>query len=279
VAIKIKPPRNLPPDMLGVFERMAKLVAGPKADSLYNALPQSRRAKLISVDVARLLAPEFRTWSGRIRHTAATGGPAGAYAHDRLIRELNNRGKRRTLLLTAGGAGSGKTSQLMQQASSADLVFDNQLRDWLRACEILRAAIANGWQTQVIYVHRPFPDVVRAVIERSQRTGRWNLLAELPAAHSEAQQTIVRLWRAFRDSVTVLAIYNAASGNAERPVGSQIKAQDLAPNGRYHYADVQALASQIEPVLKAATKDGAVCKEIARLIGRRPKNGQGHKGN
>ena len=267
MAVKGKTPESMPADMRGVYQRLAKLVSSPKADGLYNGLSQSRSGKIISADVARLLAPEFRTWSGRVRHTPATGAPAGAYAHDRLMRELQDRGGRRTLLITAGGAGAGKTSQLRAQTAIADLIFDNQLREVSRAREILKTALRHDWQVEIVYVHRPFADVVRAVIERSQRTGRWNWLYELPAAHIEAQRTVVTLWREFGDSTPVDAIYNASNGFEQQPAGSRIDIQELDPGGRYHYADGKELAKHVASILKAAVREGAVCKEVARIIG------------
>jgi hypothetical protein len=223
---------------------------------------------IINADIARFLVPEFLKWSGRIRHTLSTGEPAGAYAHARILRELKARAKRRELLITAGGAGSGKTTSLEQAREGADLVFDNQFRHFARAEEVLKVAIAAGWRVQVIYVHRPFDDVVRAVIDRSQRTGRWNRLSELPKMHLEAQRTIVRLFDQFAHQAAFHAIYNAQAGVGDRPRGARVFLREFRPGGVYHHADASTLAQLIRPVLRTALKDGLACKEVARLIGK-----------
>lgn len=267
VTPRIEDPGRLDPDRRGVFERLSRQVAHSSADSLYDAIPAAKKGKIVSVDVARFLVPEFRTWSGRVRHTPSTANPAGAYAHDRLIRELarSRRGARR-LLITAGGAGSGKTSQLRSQTSIADLVFDNQFKDPARARQILRLAIANGWETEVVYVHRPFADVVRAVIDRSQRTGRWNFLAELPAAHAQAQRTLFTIRDEFRSTAHIHAIYNASEGMGDLPPGTRIPLDTLRPDGRYHLAEDEKNRSIIPEVLNQTIEEGIVCIQIARII-------------
>jgi hypothetical protein len=288
--LTIHEPGKLAVDQRAVFDRLKAILSGEGADRKYNAIPESRKGKLISVDVARLVSPEFQTWDAKVRHTVSTGNPAGAYAHDRLLRELakppaNKSGTKR-LVVTAGGAGSGKTSLLAlgdaaagdatSALAHADLIFDNQLRDFARAREILLTASKHGWETEFWYVHRPFADTVRAVIERSQRTGRWNLLAELPRTHVEAQATIVRLRREFYETpgIKFRAQYNAsaaAAGSASQPAshpkrGSRVFFRDLKEGGVYHHKDEKALLAMIPGILAKAIKDGLICEELAAII-------------
>jgi hypothetical protein len=267
MGFRIESPGKLAADRRGVFDRLSERLSSPGADAAYNALPAAKKGKIISVDTARFLAPEFRSWSGRIRHTPSTGNPAGAYAHDRMVRELaRERTGTKRLLITAGGAGSGKTSQLKAQTSIADLVFDNQFKDLSRAREILRLAVKHGWTTEVVYVHRPFADVVRAVIDRCQRSGRWNALAELPAAHAQAQRTIVSLWQEFRETVNLHAIYNASEGMATQPLASRVLFRALREGGVYYLQDDEKTHSIISKTLQQALAEGIVCREVARII-------------
>lgn len=264
----IERPDSLGQDQWGVFERLTKRVRSPAVDARYNALDGAKGGKVVSVDVARLLAPEFGSWDGRLRHTPATANPAGAYAHDRMRRELaTRRSSAKRLLITAGGGGSGKTSLLSGITRVTDLVFDNQFRNLNRAREILRIALRHKWQVEIVYVHRPFEDVVLAVIERSQRTGRWNRLADLPGAHVEAQRTIVKLWLEFRFRVWVHAVYNAASGRGDRPAGSRVAIRDLHSGGRYHHRNGDELRKTIPSILETAIQRHRVCEEVAQIIG------------
>lgn len=265
--LSIDNPGRLAPDRLDAFNRLCERVRRPGVDAEYDALKASRKGRIISVDTARFLAPEFATWSGRIRHTPSTATPAGAYAHDRLMRALaRTKTPEKRLLITAGGAGSGKTSQLRDSATTAGLVFDNQFKNHARARTILLLALERGWEIEVVYVHRPFPDVVRAVIERSQRTGRWNKLSELPAMHVQAQGTILKLWQEFRGRVAVHAIYNAQAGVAEQTPGSRVLFKTLRQNGTYHLRDDEKTRAIIPKVLDQAIQERLVSFEVARIL-------------
>jgi hypothetical protein len=261
-------PKGFANDQQGVFDRHKATVESSSADSRYNRLAKSEHGKIISVDVARFLAPEFDTWNGRLHHTPSTASPAGWYAHKRLLREIvNKRSGPKHLSITSGGAGSGKTHSLRSSTSGATLVFENQFKDSARAHEVLTLALTNGWQVEVQYVHRPFADVVRAVIERSQRTGRWNRLADLPSMHIEAQRTVVALRKAFHHrGVTFQALYNTSSSSGQKPPGDRVLFRDLDTGGRYHLADAEALKKEIPSIVEKTRKDGIVCREVASLI-------------
>jgi hypothetical protein len=269
--LNIGDPGRLAADQRVVFDRLRAIVTAPDADNRYNAVPESRRGRVVSVDVARLLSPEFQTWDAKIRHTPSTATPAGAYAHDRLLRALAVPGpKGRRLVVTAGGAGSGKTSllNLHKQAVEADLIFDNQLRDLHRAREIIKTAIENAWQAEFVYVHRPFEDAVRAVIERGQRTGRWNRLVDLPQTHRDAQRTIISLRKQHYETpgIKFRAQYNASDGIPGPKRGSRVWFRDMKSDGPYHLPDGQTLLHQIPAILQDAINDGTVCEELASLI-------------
>lgn len=268
--IRIDKPPNLAPDRRGVFDRLSRRVSASGADAAYDALKGAHRGRVISVDVARFLVPEFQSWSGRVRHTPSTGSPAGAYAHDRLLRELaRTRSGAQRLLITAGGAGSGKTSQLRGLPQIAGLVFDNQFKDLDRARTILRLAIRHKWDTEVVYVHRPFADVVRAVIERSQRTGRWNNLSELARMHAQAQRTLLAVWQEFGSRVNIHAIYNAQQGAGDLPPGSRVLLKHLRPGARYHVSEDEKAHAIIPGILDQAIDEGIVCVQVARIIAQR----------
>ncbi len=260
------PPKHLEADQRGVFRRLDQLLHAPGADGRYDRLKEASNGRIISADVARLLVPEFQSWEGRLRHTPATGQPAGAYAHQRVLRALAQPVAVRRLLVTAGGAGSGKTTLLSERSRAFSLTFDNQFKDEARAREVLDQALVHCWKVLVVYVHRPWRDVVRAVIERSQRTGRWNALAELPRMHIEAQRTILKLRKAYQDRVVFHAVYNASEGRGGQPRGSRVPFVDLSAGGRYHRSDAQRLARAIPQVVQETLAQHVVCGEVASLI-------------
>lgn len=191
--VLIEPTPGLDAEQQAVHDRLAALVGDPdRADPQYAAIPETRNGKIVSVDSARYLLPEFRDRDFRLRHTPSTATPAGAYANGLMRRKLamGPREGGDVVRFMAGGAGSGKTSSLGDAAvAELGLVFDNPMHRADRGRELLVLAAENGWKTQVVYVHRPFELVVRGVIARSVRTGRWNRLADLPTIHTQAQET------------------------------------------------------------------------------------------
>jgi hypothetical protein len=259
-------PRHLAADQAAVFRGLAEALASKNADSLYDAIPSARNGLVISADVARWLAPEFATWDGRLRHTPSTSRPAGEYAHQRMLREIATPKGRTRLMITAGCAGSGKTSLLAANYQSADLVFDNQFKDLPRAREILTAAIDHKWEVTVTYVHRPWRDLLRAVIERSQRTGRWNALAEMPDMAVDAQGTLLALHSEFKGSVDFRAVYNATDGFGRQPKNSEIRLEMFRAQGVYHQSNAKELAQIIPEVARRAIKARLACKEVIELI-------------
>lgn len=259
-------PKHLEADQRGVFRRLDQLLRAPGADGRYDRLKETSGGRIISADVARLIVPEFQSWEGRLRHTPATGQPAGAYAHQRVLRALAQPVAVRRLLITAGGAGSGKTTLLKDKASRFDSVFDNQYKDYERARQVLDLALSHGWDVMVIYVHRPWRDVVRAVIERSQRTGRWNNLAELPRMHIEAQQTIRKLQGKYASRVAFRAIYNVSEGQGRQPRGSRVYFRDFKQGRPYHRSNAQSLLHVIPQVVDEAISRHVVCEQVAAII-------------
>lgn len=120
-------------------------------------------------------------------------------------------------------------------------------------------------------MHRPFPDVVRAVIERSQRTGRWNRLRELLDTHRQAQATILSLWREYRRSVYFHAQFNASQAAAphhQPKPGSTVRFHTLLPNNPYHLDNDEETRQVIPKILSQAIREGVVCYELARIIGK-----------
>jgi hypothetical protein len=279
IAIQIDPPpAGLATDQRFVFDELSKFVRDTKkADRQYLEASKSRAGRFISVDLARQLSPAFSTWDGRVRHTPSTGRPAGAYAHDLLFRTLRGELRHikvRKLLVSAGGAGSGKTTSLGKVTDQSSVVyFDNQLRRYQTARRILETALANDWTVQVVYIHRPFEDVVRAVLERSQRTGRWNSTSELAESHVEAQTTIIRLRDEYQGRIGFVASFNASrwwtekqAGLGASEVGARVDFRKFRAGGAYHLADASTLRSKVEKWVRQAIEDRIVCEEVAALV-------------
>lgn len=268
MAIRIgRPPPGLERDQAFVFREMSGLVRdSDRADRAYDALVKTKNGLLISADIARHLAPEFRSWSGRVRHTPSTSSPAGAYAHDRILRELARPRGRSRLLITAGGPGSGKSTALRKGGiGAAELVFDNQFKDLPRAREILESALKHRWEVIVRYAHRNFKEVPRAVLERSQRTGRWNRIDELPKMHLQA----IRAFGALRGEYKHCGVFFQAfenSGSSPQAVRAiMLTALIYLANESYDEINHERKA-QCKKAIEKSLADGEICKELAEIV-------------
>ncbi len=128
---------GLSPEQRQVEAELALLVQdAPRADALYNALPCTRRGRLLSMDHARLLSPHYATHAQRLANTPATRNAAAAYVKNRLRRALEEKrdpaAGSPSLLLGSGGPGSGKTTLISRlldgewegRFANTTLVFD-----------------------------------------------------------------------------------------------------------------------------------------------------------
>ncbi|MEZ6233958.1 MAG: hypothetical protein R3B68_07190 [Phycisphaerales bacterium] len=267
--MQIEPMPGLEPDQAEVHARLCDLVLdAPRADEAYDAIPESRSARIISVDIARYLIPEFRDRLFRIRHTPSTATPAGAYAHNRMLRTLT-RGTTTpdgVVVFLAGGAGSGKTTSLASTADVVELAFDNQMLNPDRARVLLDAAADNGWQGVVTYVHRPFPLVVDGVIRRSVETGRWNRLHELPAMHMRAQQTFWELSSEYRTNPAVSWGVLENLGTPSSPTDVRpLSPLALRPGEPRRYQDVQSLRKVVDEQVRLAIQEGRFPEPLRTL--------------
>ena len=221
---------------LSDFEGKMRRVADDRtaADQKYDALPDSHGGKVIGTDIYRNLLDEYaKDREGKLQFTNATGRVAQAAAKDRLWREIENRGDRKTLLFTAGGVAAGKTTSISKEVrANADLIFDGTLRETAWAQKTIEQAVRKGWKVEVSYVQRPLAEAARGVIERTDQEGRWGSYASLPKTHAEAQHSIVELSKHFAENPQVDFDYVL-----NHPDGlKDLSLADIDRGGKYSYA-------------------------------------------
>ena len=238
-------------------------------DAIYNAVPESRGGRVIGTDIARNLDPRWANKRARLDLTDEGGPAAGTYARDRLVRDLDRLapqpGEDKTLMITAGGAGSGKSSSIDAALDSGmDLIFDNQLRSPDTATKVIDHALSKGWDVEVRYVHRDFAEAVRGTMGRALEEGRANKLGELGKFHSEAQRTIVELAKKYAGDPRV----EIRAANNEGKKTSPVAISDLAPGGKFHYSDRAELDRIARDELDKATKSRRYPKRLTDYFAR-----------
>ena len=117
----------------------------------------------------------------------------------------------RRVLLLAGGAASGKTRAIGDQAlADFSLIFDSNLAVEAKATALIDLALANGFLLTVAYTHRPYELALRGMTHRAMGDGRYVCIgypSRLACLHFDAQQTIVKLRRAFPPDLVSIVLF------------------------------------------------------------------------
>lgn len=143
-------------------------------------------------------------------------------------------------------------------------MFDNQMLRADRGRELPVLAAENRWKTQVVYVHRPFELVVRGVIARSVRTGRWNRLADLPTIHTQAQDTFWSLATDPTLAADFVVLENLAT--TENPVAVRLFGSAvLGPRELRRYTHVESLKRVLHAEIEAAIRGERLPEPVRSL--------------
>jgi hypothetical protein len=135
--------------------------------------------------------PIARRWLGPLLY------PVARKFIDRLYAELLGAAPTTgdTVVFTAGGGASGKSTVLRAQADrpEVDFVVDTTFSDPQRAIDQIETALRAGRQVEVNYVYRDFEDAVHGMIRRAldPKVGRIVPIDDLARTHFGAQRTIL----------------------------------------------------------------------------------------
>jgi Zeta toxin len=194
---------ELSPEHRAIESRFADAIAtdyeGMKAR--YAALPESEGGKVLNVDVARELSPDYR----RDRSTSAAVHEPASWLVKRMYAErlaqAPGPGEEPTVLFTAGGTGAGKStaieSVLRDEAKRAQIVMDTNMNGTKSAITKIDQALKAGKEVKIAYVHRePVDALVNGALKRAHRqeselgSGRTVPLEEHVKTHAGANEAI-----------------------------------------------------------------------------------------
>ncbi len=181
----------------------AKVLSTPDAVEKYAALPHTEGGKILDVDEARAISPDYSQDSeSQMLHTLSTHKPAAAWIRKRFAEMLaappgdENAGH---VLFMAGGGGSGKSTirngLLKDVAAKSEIILDGTFQKESTARENIEAVLKTGRHLTVSYVHRPFESAMASVKARFEAHGggRWVPPEALANDHVMAQQTFLKL--------------------------------------------------------------------------------------
>lgn len=236
-------------------DRIDRDFAGAVAE--YEALPDTEGGRILDVDLARELSPEYRADRTRAPEVHAAASAFIARLYTEKLKTLQPGGK---VVLMAGGGGSGKSSArslLGPELAGAGLVLDGTLSSRRKAMGNVDAALAAGQQVLIPYVFRdPVEAVVNGVLPRAMKTGRVVPSDVLARAHAGANRTVRQLANEYADIplVRIVVIDNTRGAGEER-----ISTLEDIPR-----VTIDGLKERIDDAVEREQQAGRVSEAVAR---------------
>ncbi len=241
---------GLTAEQRGVEEELVHIVQdAARADAQYDALPFTRGGRLLSMDHARYLSPQYATAAQRLVNTPATRNAAAAYVKNRLRRALEKGPPGSRLLLGSGGPGSGKTTLIARlldgewegRFANATLVFDCTLSHLGASSRTLDVFLAHGWAVDVVHVYRPYSGAVRGVLDRAGKEGRYVGLGpgrSMSSISHASQDVFYKLHEAYGARASFFVFSASTPGRVIR----QLAVESIGPQGSHRHEPEQLVA-------------------------------------
>jgi hypothetical protein len=162
--------------------------------------------------------PRDRRWLGPLLYPVAKEFIDRLFA--RLLGQPSTTGD--TIVFTAGGGASGKSTILQAQANrpEVDFVVDTTFSDSVRAIRQIEDALGAGRLVEVNYVYRDFNDAVIGMIERAldPKVGRIVPIDDMARTHFGAQETIFTILEQYENEPRVaVQLWRSLPGNQVKP--------------------------------------------------------------
>jgi hypothetical protein len=234
---------------------------------------------ILDTDCARALSSVWSlSHASKAIFCSAVHYPASAFISYLYERALRGRSQGYVVFM-AGGGGSGKTAALRRLKdrllNQALLIYDTTLSGIGPAVSKIEMALARRREVIVVYVHRPFQDAVRGVIERAILTGRTVPLDVLAGDHVEAPNVVLHIARQYAENNAVHIFIFDNSGNHPSE-GREIVDKEAVLNflEKIAYNDVKHFTRQARRVLEDEASRGDLPEYIVRALKKTYQRGQ-----
>lgn len=247
----------------------------------------TKTPNVVSGDSAKFIV------DGGDKMVAANSGayhePASAFAkqyYQKLLADPTTKDK--PVLITAGGAGAGKTSglSLLQKQDGKSLddyaaVNDTNLTDMKAATSRIDPALASGRQVQIAYVYRdPVEAFKNGNLTRADRTGRIVPIAAHANTHVGSLKTIQQVAEKYKDNPNVqINVIDNSRGAGKQAISSL----DFLKDKGYNESNLKkALTNELEQAKSNGTIKPETYDAFKQLgadqtvpgLADRPSNGQ-----
>ncbi len=226
----------------------------------YETLPDTEGGKVLNVDIARELSPEYR--ADRTR-SADIHEPASAFVKRMYAIRLHELPPDSNVLFTGGGTGAGKSSGLEalksagSLANEAGLIYDTNLSNFDSARTKIDQALAAGHKVTTLYVYRdPIEALTAGALPRAMRMGRTVPIEEHLKTHVGAAKVVKELADHYANDprVEIIAVDNShGKGNARQMDVAQVPS-----------IDYNAIRGKAYDALKAEHQAGRISDSVYR---------------
>ena len=231
----------------------------------YNSRPDAEGGKVLNTDIARELSPEYlrdRSLSANVHE------PASQFIKDRyaqILKEAPKPGEENTILFTAGGTGSGKTTAIdaINGTDNVQAVYDTNFAKFDSADLKINQALDAGKDVNIAYVFRdPVEAFEDGALSRSINqakkfgTGRTVPIVEHIKTHKGSMEVIKKLTKKYKDDPRVnIVILDNSFGKGN----SKVSSIDILKEQDYNKVEVK-----INSILEKAHAEGKITDETYR---------------
>jgi len=227
----------------------------------YKNLPDSDGGRIISVDIARELSPDYvadRSLS------AAVHEPSSAFIKEHYARMLKSEvppDKFNEVLFTAGGTGAGKSTALadalLDKTVKSHLVYDGNLAGYSSSKGKIQQALDTGKDVTIAYVHRhPIEALTGGALPRATKQGRTVPIDAHASTHVRSIETVKDLAKHYdgNPNVDIRVIDNTRGKGNALDAGN-----DLSGLPEYDYNE---LLQEATDELNKALKEGKISQKV-----------------
>lgn len=204
---------NLQPQDRIIESVFAEKIASdyPAVVDEYSALSDSQGGKILNVDTAREMSPDYSAGrDARSLLSSAVHEPASYFIKQLYADKLAAMPKDSTVMFTSGGTGAGKStainnvSEVKAVMDRSYLVYDTNMNSLKSAIQKVNQALSRGAKVEIVHVQRdPIDALIKGALPRAMRMGRSVPLSAHEATHIGSAETIIKLSEHYKDDPRV----------------------------------------------------------------------------
>lgn len=260
---------DLTPEQRSVERRARAQVLGDVDGQIkaYEALAESEGGKIISVDTARELFPDYV--ANRQIHSPSVHEPGSALMkelYERKLAEPDPNGLN-MVTFTAGGTGAGKTSALnavplaSKIVEASQIIYDTNLATFRSGVKKIDQALRAGKQVNILFVGTDPVEAFKRALKRAMRMGRTVPIPVHAETHRGSAATMEAMMQHYQgnDRVQFVFLDNGTGGKGDVNIIEPAQAREWLRSINF-----DNLEPRLQEALDAELKAGRISEAVYR---------------